>query len=171
MKIKVKKITNTKMVDRKDGNGQFPVNQILTDDDEVLEIIGSVKVGDELEGEIKETQFGKRFEKTKTGFSKFGRSGNYSDPDTMLISYAKDITTQAIEKGLIKTNKDAAQKLSSWCELMFQIFDKRKQGKSVVAEPVSEEEKIEVGKTVKKETAKEDEVDVVDEEVDAIFNS
>ena len=166
MKIKVKKITNTKMVDRKDGNGQFPVNQILTDDDEVLEIIGPVKVGDELEGEIKETQFGKRFEKTK-----IGRSGNYSDPDTMLISYAKDITTQAIEKGLIKTNKDAAQKLSSWCELMFQIFDKRKQGKSVVAEPVSEKEEIEVGKTVKKETAKEDEVDVVDEEVDAIFNS
>lgn len=66
-KIKVKKITNTKMIPRKDGSGEFPVNQILTEDDEVLEIIGSVKVGDELEGEIKDTQYGKRFEKTRTG--------------------------------------------------------------------------------------------------------
>ena len=77
MKIKIKKVVSSREVERKDGQGKFPVHQILTEDDEVLEIIGSAEVGKEYEGEIEETQYGKRFRKAQTG--RFGQRAAF-DP-------------------------------------------------------------------------------------------
>jgi len=120
MKISIKKITNTKMIDKKDGSGQFPVNQVLTDNDEVLEIVGEVKVGQELEGEIEETQYGKRFKKAKSNFNKFSRQ---ADPNSFIVSYAKDMVIAFINAGVIKTEKEAATQWINFSSVSKKIFD------------------------------------------------
>jgi hypothetical protein len=84
MKIKIKKILQTKELQKKDGSGTFPISQILTEDDEVGDVFGKPEVGDELEGDWKDTKYGKQFEKASSG-KKGGFSGRSEEERTEII--------------------------------------------------------------------------------------
>lgn len=138
--ITIKKIVSTKQVPKKDGSGSFPVNQVLTTDDEVGDVMGNVKEGDQLEGIWEETQYGKRFK--KAGGDKKFFAGAKSDPNTMLIAYAKDIVVAMTNTGLVKTGEKISEQIRNFSQLFFGIYDLRTQGKKVI-EPKKEAPKDE----------------------------
>ena len=66
------------------------------------------KTGDKIFGHIEATQYGKKFVKGQKegGFSKGGF--NKMDPNTMLLSYSKDVVIAFIASGKIKEEKEAS---------------------------------------------------------------
>jgi len=162
-KIKIKKIlsTNTININGKD----LPKYQILTEDDEVMETFSNLEVGQEYEGEVTEDpKYGKKFKRTGGGgFKGFGGFGAKSDPDTMLMAYAKDIVVSLIKTDKIKKADEASKILRSFTALMFGIYDNRKTGKQIIAK--KEEPKKETEEEVEEKTpksVKEDKVDIDD---------
>ena len=102
MKIKVKKLLNVKQIPKKDGTGTFPVCNILTEDDEVGDVMGEVKVGDELEGEWEKTQYGMKFKKAYSG----GGGGKYgkNNPETQAQIIRQNSLTNAVAYCTAKAN-------------------------------------------------------------------
>jgi hypothetical protein len=132
MKIKVKKVLSTRSIPKKDGSGNFTKTQFLTEADDVLDTFGSVEVGQEYEGEVEENQYGKTFKKANSGF-KGGFQRQPADPDTMLISYAKDLVVAFINAGKIKSEEVAGKQVRNFSELMFGLYKAHKNGKTVVS--------------------------------------
>ena len=142
MKIKVKQIVGEQSITTRDGRHLKKI-QFLTEDENtgLLDTFGSVEVGQEYEGDIKEDQYGKHFSKVKTGGT-FGRIGG-GDPDTMLISYAKDVVVAFIEKGKIATPETAAKQISNLATAIFRLYDNKKAGKPTISKIESDEKPTE----------------------------
>ena len=140
MKLKIKKITGQKDITTKDGRN-LTKTQFITENDEVLDTFGSIEVGQEYEGDVKENEYGKTFTKTKTGKPFMARQ---ADPNTMLISYAKDVVTAFIEKGTIEDEKEAAKQILNFTVLFKKAYDSLTSGSAPrVKEEDKEEEKDE----------------------------
>lgn len=91
----------------------------------------SLEVGKEYEGELKTTEWGTTFYPAKSGGSAGGfKKGGYSapDPDTMLISYAKDVVVAFINAGVITKSNDALVGLDAFTSKFFSILKTRKEG-------------------------------------------
>ncbi len=133
MKVKVKKIDGTRTVNI---NGKdLTVTKFITEDDQIVETFSKISEGEEMEGEITEDKYGKKFKRARTGQGGFGRTSN---PNTMLISYAKDVVCALIEAGKVKEKTDAADLVRSFSTLFFGIYEKKEAGQSVLPK---EEEK------------------------------
>jgi len=64
--IKVRKILRSREVTFKDGTKRTKT-EFLTDSDDLLDTFGTIEEGKEYEGTIKEDEFGKHFQKARTG--------------------------------------------------------------------------------------------------------
>lgn len=110
MKIKIKKVLSTKRIPKKDGSGDFPISQVLTEDDQVFDIFGEPKEGEEKEGEVVENQYGKQFKEKKSGGSYRG-GGRSSGERTEIIrqnALGHAIRTFEISKTPIEKEKVVA---------------------------------------------------------------
>lgn len=91
------------------------------------------KAGDELEGTIEDTQYGKRFKKAQGSFSKGGFSK--SDPTSFYLSYGKDIVTAFITAGIIKDTKEAATQWTNFATLGKKLYDDLSAGHNPIKTP------------------------------------
>lgn len=64
--------------------------------------------------------------KSKGGFGGFGGGKRESDPNTMLLSYAKDIAVAGIASGMCKTLPDAIKTLEEACDAIQTKYNKMK---------------------------------------------
>jgi len=160
---KIKKILNAEEIKFPDG-GAATKTQVLTEDDEAFWTWKKdPKVGDELEGTIEKDKFGNPVLKMeRKGFGGGFRGNGQSDPNTMLISYAKDIVVAMISAGILKKPEEIAKQLGSFTQFEFTMFDKRKSGGSLMKKKTEEKEKSEEEpKSEEKEQVKEEDAEEI----------
>jgi len=103
MTYKVKKVLSTKQIPKKDGSGTFSKNQVLTEDDLVFDVIGEVKEGESLEGEvIDDPKWGKQFK--RAGFVG-GKFGSKNDPEINRMIIRQNALTNAVNYAIAKYAK------------------------------------------------------------------
>ena len=157
---KVKKVISSKSIPKKDGSGSFPKSQVLSENDDVFSVMGNPKVGDILRGEIVDKGYGPELQREAFQKSSFAKNSFNSDPDTMLIAYAKDVVVALIDAKVVKDAQEAADKVRSFTTLFLGLYKKSKAGKSIL--PKVEVEEPEEG-SIDKSAATPDESE--DEEI------
>jgi len=111
------------------------------------------KVGDKIFGSIETTNYGNKFKKSaQGGFSK--GSFQKSDPNTMLISYAKDIVVAFVAAGKIKEEKEASNQITNFSTLFRGIYNILSNGENPIkksevvtaddGQPIPEEEEVDI---------------------------
>jgi hypothetical protein len=101
MNYKIKKVLSTKQIAKKDGSGTFPKSQVLSENDEVFDVIGEVKEGDTLEGEvIDDPKWGKQLKKAGGNGGGFQRK---SDPETQKQIMRQSMFKEANARGIAKS--------------------------------------------------------------------
>lgn len=127
MKVKIDKVLES--VDKTSKSNKPYTLTTFTDTDGKLykDVYGKFEAGQEVEGEWKTDDYGTKFEVAKSN-SGFKGGFSKSDPDTMLIAYAKDLVVAFITAGVIKDEKEAASQLVNFSKITCMVYDKRKSG-------------------------------------------
>lgn len=142
MKVIVKKILKVSDIPKKDGSGSFQKTQFLSSSDDIVSVFGTTQEGAELEGDLVDTQWGKELKLSRAGSGGGFKKGGFSaDPDTMLISYGKDIIIAFINAGIIKDSAAALAGLDAFTNKFFAIYNGKKNG-AVKTEPKKVEHDI-----------------------------
>jgi hypothetical protein len=105
------------------------------------DIYGEIKQGQEVEGEWKDEGYGMRFKITQPERSGGFKGGFKSDPNTMLVSYAKDVAVALIQSGGLKESKEIAKEILNFTQLFRNAYDKLSAGEKVATSVPKEQDK------------------------------
>lgn len=136
MKVTIKSILESEQKTSKEGK-PYTVTTFVGSDGEVYKnIFGKFSEGQEIEGEWQDhPTFGRQFKVSQApragGFS---GGKNHTDPNTMLIAYAKDVVVAFIAAGVVKDSKAALVGLDAFTAKMFDLYNGKKAAKEAPKE-------------------------------------